>query len=54
VPLPLPNARIERGRYETYDVRLKDLSSGAELDETIKDIAGSIAWAGDRTELDLT
>ena len=40
---------VDGSGYETYDVRLKDLSSGAELEETITDMAGSIAWAGDKT-----
>ena len=41
---------VDGSGYETYDVRLKDLSSGGvELDESIQDTAGSIAWAGDGT-----
>mmetsp|Transcript_5135 Transcript_5135/g.13518 ORF Transcript_5135/g.13518 Transcript_5135/m.13518 type:complete len:781 (-) Transcript_5135:912-3254(-) len=40
---------VDGSGYETYHVRLKDLASGAELDETITDMAGSIAWAGDKT-----
>ena len=40
---------VDGSGYETYNVRLKDLASGAELDETITDMAGSIAWASDTT-----
>jgi oligopeptidase B len=40
---------VDGSGYETYDVRLKDLESGAELEETIGDTAGNIAWAGDGT-----
>jgi len=40
---------VDGSGYETYDVRLKDLESGQELDEAIRDTAGSIAWAGDAT-----
>lgn len=39
---------VDGSGYETYDVRLKDLASGAELDETISDMAGSVSWAGDQ------
>ena len=38
---------VDGSGYETYDVRLKDMDSGEELDEAITDTAGSIAWAGD-------
>ena len=38
---------VDGSGYETYDVRLKDLESGKELDEAITDTAGNIAWAGD-------
>jgi len=40
---------VDGSGYETYDVRLKDLASGEELEEAITDMAGSIAWAGDQT-----
>ena len=38
---------VDGSGYETYNIRLKDLSSGAELTETIVDTAGSVAWAGE-------
>lgn len=38
---------VDGSGYETYDVRLKDLAAGEEMEESIKDTAGSIAWAGD-------
>ena len=40
---------VDGSGYETYNVRLKDLASGQELDETVTDMAGSIAWAGEKT-----
>uniref|UniRef100_A0A7S0Q3P3 Prolyl endopeptidase n=1 Tax=Coccolithus braarudii TaxID=221442 RepID=A0A7S0Q3P3_9EUKA len=40
---------VDGSGYETYDVRLKELSSGRELDESITSMAGDIAWAGDCT-----
>ena len=40
---------VDGSGYETYDVRLKDLESGADLEEMIGDTAGNIAWAGDGT-----
>lgn len=39
---------VDGSGYETYNIRLKDLTEGgAELEEQIVATAGSIAWAGD-------
>ena len=40
---------VDGSGYETYNIRLKDLSSGAELDEEIRATGGSIAWVDDAT-----
>jgi oligopeptidase B len=47
---PAVSAWWPRGRrYETYDIRLVDLATGAELDECLKSTGGSVAWADDST-----
>ena len=38
---------VDGSGYETYAIRLKDLSTGAELEETLRDTGGSIAWTSD-------
>ena len=37
---------VDGSGYETYNIRLKDLKTGEELDEQIVDTAGSVAWVG--------
>jgi len=40
---------VDGSGYETYNIRLKDLETGEELDEQIIDTAGSVSWADEST-----
>ena len=40
---------VDGSGYETYNIRLRDLASGSERDEQIKDTGGTIAWADENT-----
>ena len=39
---------VDGSGYETYNIRLKDLTSGEDLEETIEATAGSVAWADEQ------
>merc|ERR1740139_1515095 len=40
---------VDGSGYETYNIRLKDLTTGAEMTEEIRDTGGSVAWADETT-----
>ncbi|KAL1508575.1 hypothetical protein AB1Y20_004674 [Prymnesium parvum] len=40
---------IDGSGYETYAIRLKDLRTGEEWEETLRETDGSIAWTSDET-----
>ena len=40
---------VDGSGYETYNIRLKDLTTGAELAEEIRDTGGSVAWVDEDT-----
>lgn len=40
---------VDGSGYETYNIRLKDLTTGAEVDEEIRETGGSVAWVDEAT-----
>eukprot|EP01041_Mallomonas_annulata_P008346 gene8346-17194_t len=42
---------IDHSGYETYDLKIKNISTGQDLPDTIKDISGDIVWGADDSAL---
>ena len=40
---------VDGSGYETYSIRMKNLRTGIDLDEMLRDTVGTIAWADDET-----